>query len=202
MNTKKISAYLTPVLLAFLIFSSNFLSADLFNFGDNNFAVWFVLSLFCFACGWLIEKYFGWQFGGKLVFAVTIATSFFSLIFIIFFKEYFSADNPVAENLILFSLRNVMLGAMGFFGMSVAEVFIIQKAKVIAEEKLKLLEEHRIDAKKEAETLLREAQVKAKHIIQDAELNSKNIILKKERIEKELREFIQIEKELLKKYEE
>jgi len=36
----------------------------------------------------------------------------------------------------------------------------------------------------------------------EAEAKSKNMILKKERIEKELQEFIQAEKELIKKYEE
>jgi hypothetical protein len=39
-------------------------------------------------------------------------------------------------------------------------------------------------------------------IINDAEAEAKNITLKKERIESELKEFIQAEKELIKKYED
>jgi hypothetical protein len=48
---------------------------------------------------------------------------------------------------------------------------------------------------------VKEAKIKAQKIINDAEASSKNIILKKERIERELREFILAEKELIKKYE-
>ena len=58
------------------------------------------------------------------------------------------------------------------------------------------------DSKKEAELLLREASIKAEKIINDSEATAKNIILKKERIEHELKEFIQTERELLKRYEE
>jgi regulator of protease activity HflC (stomatin/prohibitin superfamily) len=59
-----------------------------------------------------------------------------------------------------------------------------------------------MDAKKEADLTLKEAKIQAQKLINDAELNAKNIFLKKERIEKELKEFIQIEKELLNKYED
>ena len=43
---------------------------------------------------------------------------------------------------------------------------------------------------------------KSEKIIFDAEANAKNTLLKKERIESELKEFIQAEKELIKRYEE
>ena len=59
-----------------------------------------------------------------------------------------------------------------------------------------------LDAKKEAELALKEARVKAEKLINDAELHAKNTILKKERIERELKEFIHTERELIKKYEE
>jgi len=38
--------YSVPVLLGLLIFASDFLNTSLFNFGDRNFAVWFVLSIY------------------------------------------------------------------------------------------------------------------------------------------------------------
>ena len=43
---------------------------------------------------------------------------------------------------------------------------------------------------------------KAEKIVNDAQAAAKNITLKKERIESELKEFIQAEKELIKRYEE
>ena len=48
---------------------------------------------------------------------------------------------------------------------------------------------------------MREAKIKAQKILNDAEAEAKDITLKKDRIEKELKEFIRTEKEFIKKYE-
>jgi hypothetical protein len=200
---KKIFAsYSVPFLLGLLIFASNFLNTSLFNFGDRNFAVWFVLSILSFACGWYINRSLKWQLGGKVVFAVIVAVTIISIAIIIFFNEYFGTFELLTENLILFSLRNITLGAMGIFGMAIQEILSGEKEALILREKVKVLEATAADSKKEAELLLREASIKAEKIINDAEATAKNIILKKERIEQELKEFIQTERELLKRYEE
>jgi hypothetical protein len=144
----------------------------------------------------------GWQRGGKVVFAIVIAVTIVSLFVIIFFNEYFAAAELLTENIILYSLRNIMLGAMGFFGMAIQEVLGSERESVILKEKIKVYEQTMIDAKKEAELTLREAKVQSQKLINDAELHAKNTILKKERIERELKEFIHIERELIKKYEE
>jgi len=200
--TKKIASIFAPALLAVLIFISNFLDTDIFRFGDNNFAVWFVISVFCFALGWYMNKSYEWQLGGKIIFALAIATSFISIFLVTFFKEYFSASNLIAENIILYTLRDIMLGTMGFFGMAMGEIIALQKDLLTAKEKLKVFEEYIKSAKDEAALTVFEAKVKAEKIVNDAEASAKNTVLKKERIEKELKEFIQIERELIKKYEE
>ena len=200
---KKIFAsYSVPFLLGLIIFASNFLNTSLFNFGDRNFAVWFVLSMLSFVCGWYINRSIGWQYGGKVVFAVIVAVTLISIAIIIFFNEYFGTFELLAENLILFSLRNITLGAMGIFGMAIQEILSGEKEALILREKVKVLEATAADSKKEAELLLREASLKAEKIINDTEAKAKNILLKKERIEQELKEFIQTERELLKRYEE
>jgi hypothetical protein len=199
---KFITKYSVPVLLGLLIFASDFLNTSLFNFGDRNFAVWFVLSILSFACGWYINRSLGWQLGGKVVFAVIVAVTLISVAIIIFFNEYFGTFELLAENLILFSLRNITLGAMGIFGMAIQEIISGEKEALILREKVKVLEATAADSKKEAELLLKEASIKAEKIINDSEATAKNIILKKERIEQELKEFIQTERELLKRYEE
>ncbi len=197
----KVFNYLVPFLLGVLMFASNFLNTSLFKFGENGFAVWFVLSFLCFACGWYINKTLGYHFGGKVVFAVIIAATIIGVAVITFFREYFSASELLTENLILYSLRNVTLGAMAFFGMMAVEILTRQRDFVILEEKLKVYESQLVDAKKEAELDIREAKIKAQKIINDAEANAKNTFLKKDRIERELKEFIQAEKELIKRYE-
>lgn len=196
------TSYSVAVLMGVLIFASDFLNTSLFNFGDRNFAVWFVLSLLCFACGWYINRTLGWQHGGKVVFAVIVSITLISIAIIVFFDEYFGTFEILTENLILFSLRNITLGAMGIFGMAIQEVVSGEKEALILREKVKVLEATAADSKKEAELMLKEAQLKAEKIINDSEANAKNTILKKERIEQELKEFIQTERELIKRYED
>ena len=199
---KYFAEFSVPFLLGLLIFASNFLNTSLFNFGDRNFAVWFALSILCFACGWYINKSLGWQVGGKVVFAVIVAVTLISILIIIFFNEYFGTFELLTENLVLFSLRNITLGAMGIFGMAIQEVVGRENEAIILKKKVKLLETAAVDSKKESELLIKEATLKAEKIINDAEATSKNTVLLKERIERELKEFIQTEKELLRKYEE
>jgi len=199
---KFIASYSVPVLLGILIFASDFLNTSLFNFGDRNFAVWFVLSLLCFACGWYINRTLGWQYGGRVVFSVIVSITLISIAIIIFFDQYFGTFEILTENLILFSLRNITLGAMGIFGMAIQEVVSGEKEALVLREKVKVLEATSADSKKEAELLLKEAQINAQKVLNDAEAKAKNTILKKERIEGELKEFIQIERELIKRYED
>jgi len=203
MNEKRtLFNYLTPTLLGVLMFSSNFLDTSLFNFGNNNFAVWFVLSVLCFACGWYIDKTLGWHYGGKVIFSIIIGATVIGVLVITFFREYFGANELLTENLILYSLRNIVLGSTAFFGMCVVEVFSMQKDFVVIKEKLRIYEEAVKDSKKEAEIEIKEAKINAQKIINDADLHAKNIIQKKERMEKDLKEFIQAERELIKKYED
>lgn len=193
--------YVVPALLAVLMFSSNFLNKKLFGFDDQNFAVWFVLSVLCFTCGWYINQSLGWRLGGRVVFSIIVAATFISIIMITFFQEYFDANELITENLLLYSLRNIMLGAMAFFGMALAEVLMLQKELLVFQEKQKIIDETGKDLRKEAELELREAKIKAQKILNDAEAEAKDIALKKDRIEKELKEFIRTEKEFIKKYE-
>lgn len=199
---KSIKNYITPLLLLVFMFASNFLDTNLFDVNSNSFAVWFVLSLLCFAAGYFINKTSGWQFGGKLVFAAIVTATVFGLIVIIFFGEYFNTGKMMTENIILYSLRNIMLGSMGFFGMAIVEIFELKKDKQVLDEKIEVYEKLFPDIKKETELEIREAKLAAQKILNDANAEAKNILLKKERLENELKEFIYTEKELIKKYEE
>ena len=199
---KNIINYAAPILLGVLMFASDFLDTDIFNFDEKNFAVWFVLSILCFASGWYINKTLGWHKGGKIVFSVIIAVTIVSIFMVTFFSGYFNANELLTENLILYSLRNITLGAMGFFGMAIQEVINNRKDTRILVEKVELLERESDISKKEAKLIIKEANLNAEKIVNNAEAKAKNLFLKKERIEKELKEFIQTERELIKRYEE
>lgn len=194
--------YFGALLIALLMYASNFIGVDYFNFGANNFAVWFVLSVMCFASGWFLSRQAGWQYGGKILFAVIVATLVLSLFTITFFEEYFGRDNISAENIILYSLKNITLGAMGFFGMAIQ--FILQSARevILLKEKIKILEESKSDYKLQGALIIKEAELKAREIVSNAELEAEKINLMKTKTEEELKQLIKSEFELLKKYKE
>ncbi len=202
MEIRPIHKYVIPVLLGVLMFASNFINTGIFQFGGNDFAVWFVISLLCFACGYYMNKVFGWHVGGKIDFSIIIAATVLSILVITFFRDYFYANELLTENLILYSLRNITLGSMALFGMAIDEVLHREREATVLNQKLKMYEEQLQDARKEAELELREAKINAEKIINDAQTSAKNTILNKERIERELKEFIQAERELIKRYEE
>lgn len=198
---KKPVYYSTAALLAIIIFASDFLSTDVFKAGYQNFSVWFVLSLFAFACGWLINKTLGYNHGGKIIFSVIVASTFISVMLLSFFSEYFGLSDLLVENMILYVLRNIMLGSMAFFGMALSEVIILQKevgpAKIKEDDSKKVL----INAQKEAHLLVEEAKLKADKMIYQVQQGVNDMVERKNQIERRLKEFIAAERELIKKYE-
>jgi len=198
---KKIIYYFTAVLLGVLIFASDFLSTNLFTTAVQNFTVWFVLSGFCFACGWLIDKTLGWTSGGKIIFAVVVAVGFITVIMVSLFSDYFGIENLLTENLILYSLRNIMLGAMAFFGMTVAELLKVQKQYSLNEKNRLITEIRDEDVRKRAKLLMDEAKLAAREMTYEAERDLASFTDRKQLVENQLRELIEIEKELIKKYE-
>ncbi|KUG25901.1 hypothetical protein ASZ90_004265 [hydrocarbon metagenome] len=193
--------YATVVLLGLIMFSSNFLSPQLFTGEILNFAVWFILSIFAFSCGWIIDKTLGWRYGGKLVFAVIVATSIMSVFLVTFFRGYFGINDYLTENFILYSLRNIMLGVMGIFGLAVAELLALQRDVEQLKHQTQLNRKIAEDAEREAEIIIREAKSKADSLMVTAERESLELINRKKEIELQLKEFLKTEKELLKKYE-
>ena len=201
MIEKKPIYYATTGLLAVIIFASNFLSTDLFKAGYQNFSVWFVLSIFSFACGWLINKTLGYNHGGKVVFAVIVASVFISVLLVSIFSEYFGLSNLLVENMILYLLRNIMLGAVAFLGMALSEVIILQKeggkGKTSEEEAKKILS----SAQREAQLIIEESKLKAEKLLFHAQQNVDDMVERKTQIERRLKEFLAAERELIKKYE-
>ena len=198
---KKPVYYSTAALLTVIIFASDFLSTDLFKAGYQNFSVWFVLSVFSFACGWLMNKTLGYNHGGKVVFSVIVASTFVSVIMISLFSGYFGLSDLLVENLILYVLRNITLGSMAFFGMALSEVIILQRENTPA--KLKEDDSKRIlqNAQKEANLIIEDAKLKSEKMIYQVQQNVNEMVERKNQIERRLKEFIAAERELIKKYE-
>ena len=193
--------YFYPLLMAFLIFLSDFLNTRMFETMLQTFAVWFILSVLIFSIGYIIDKSFGWVIGGKVVFVSIIISIIFSLSFASFFKNYIALSSPLLEDLILFILRNITLGAMGFFGMAIAEVTAneaVIKAQGDIEKNTALLIEN---AKKEAELLIKEAEQKIEEMKKEKTGELNELVRNEIELKKKLNELISSEKEILKKYD-
>ena len=194
--------YFTPLLIAVILFASNFLSTEIFNNSTHSFTVWFVLSVFTFACGWFIDRTLGWNYGGKLVFAIIIASVIVSVFMIGIFSNYFGVNNLVTENLILYSLRNIVLGSMALFGMAVSEVAHLRLGYIETEdEDIIEREEKTYDVGDQADLILKEARLDAEKIVFDAQKKVEKISQQKKHVETQLKEFIQIERDIIHKYE-
>lgn len=198
---KQTTTYITLAVLLLIMFAANFVSTDMFDGGFQTFTVWFVLSLFAFAAGWLIDKVAGWKKGGILVFTVTAASAIISLFVVTFFEEYFSSQSLIIEEMVLYSLRSFTLGALGFFGMAVAEVIILQKMTETCRVNEQARNRMYANAEKEIELKLKEADLQAEKIIFEAEKKAKIIKYRSEEVETRLRELINTERELIRKYE-
>lgn len=201
MIEKKPIYYATAGLLAVIIFASNFLSTDIFQAGYQNFSVWFVLSIFSFACGWLINKTLGYVHGGKVLFAVIVASAFISVFLISFFSEYFGLSDLLVENMILYILRNITLGAMGFFGMAICEIIHLQKESETSKNKTEELKRLLTNAQREAQIIIEDARLKSERMLYEAQQAADEVIERKAQVEYRLKEFISAERELIKKYE-
>lgn len=199
---RKKTYYFIPVLIAVILFASNFLSTDIFNNSTHSFTVWFVLTVFTFACGWFIDRTLGWNYGGKLVFAIIISSVIISVFMIGIFGNYFGVNNLVTENLILYSLRNIVLGSMALFGMAVSEVAHLRLGYIETEdEDLIEKEEKSFDVGDQADLILKEARLEAEKIVFNAQKKVEEISQQKKHVETQLKEFIQVERDIIHKYE-
>ncbi len=198
----KIIYYFVPLLLVFIMFAANFLSTNIFQVDVQNFTVWFVLSIFAFVCGWLINKLFGWRYGGKIVFAVIVATVIISLLMVSIFNDYFGVNRLLTENLVLYPLRNIMLGAVGFFGMTLAELISLQNEVGKLTERNNNIELNGNEEIRKAEMMIAEAKLNAEKIIFDAKRKAEEYETNYRSFENKLKELVHMEKELIRKYEE
>ena len=199
--TSKKYYYVTPAIIAVLILASNFLNTTLFGIATGDFSVWFILAVFVFASGWFMNATIGWIYGGKILFAVVVAVTAVSVLMVTLFKDYFGLSEILVENLLIYALRNIFLGSMGFFGMAISENMILQKELENYKSKNNDYEKHVEIAKKEAQLKINEAKITAERLIFEAQKKSRNVIDTKNKIERNLKEFIQTERELLRKFE-
>lgn len=184
---------LLPIFLVFLLLLSNLLSAKLLLISNHHFTIWFIFLLFSFGTGWLMNSGFKWEIGIKTISIITFSSVIISLTIVALFKNSFDLSSSIIDNFILYSLRVFVLGIFSIFGLSIAEIVKLQK--VIIEIGTPST------SKSESELVIKEAKLMAEKIIFHAEKEAKSINERKTKIEMQLRELIQTEREVIRNYE-
>ncbi len=183
--------------MVFVSTISVLLSANVFVNSEYTFAVWFLLMLATFSLGWLMYSGFGWGNGSKIVLGSIAISIVFSLIVVAGFTSYLDTHNSLIGNLVLYTLRTVVLGFSGLFGLLFAEN--TKHRTEVGCGKNDIPEE--IDESQKAEYYIKEAKLQAEKIIFNAEKDVQELNGRKAQIEIQLRELIHTEREVIRKYE-
>ena len=198
MNEVKKIYFIYPLFLAFLLVVSNLLNANLFVNSEYTFAVWFILLLVSFVVGWLMGNGFMWTEGRRTISIIIAISVVISLIFVATFRSDFDMNNTLLGNLVLYSLRIFVLGSSAIFGLSIS---INAKSENISVDDSIIDTTPSISISDKEEYYIKEAKLKAEKIIFEAEKEVQKIKDSKAQMERELRELIHTEREVIRSYE-
>ncbi len=191
MKTTKITYYVLPLFLLFLMVVSTLLNANLFANEDYTFVVWFILMFAAFANGKFMSPVFSRYSGAKNIIIVTAIAAILNIGIVATFNEKFSVHSTFIGNLVLYGLRTTVLGFSAFFGL----IFNNDT------EKIELNENSNETPKEESDLVIREAKLEAEKIFFEAQKEVEKIKDNKNKIEVELRELIHTEREVIRNYE-
>ncbi len=198
MNEIKKMYFVFPVTLGFLLIISNLLNANLFVNFDYTFTVWFIFLLASFAIGWLMGKGFKRNKGVKNISIVIVLSIIISLVLVALFRSSFDMNNTLLGNFVLYSLRIFVLGSSAIFGLSIS---MNEKGENVAEVKSRIDTTPDVDLAKKEEYYIKEAKLKAEKILFEAKKEAQQIRDSKAQMERELRELIHTEREVIRSYE-
>jgi phage-related holin len=187
---------------AAVIFFSNFGETQIVNFYPYGFGYWFVVMFFATCLGFIISYLFGLRESLWIILITFLGISVISALLGIIKPVYLKLDSVSLANVVLQILKIGLSSVFGILGVLIWQNIFLSKELVRAEEKIKFYERNVLDAKKEAEVLIKEAEIKANEIIFDAKKKVQELEKLKRDLEVKIREFLQIELAVLDKHEE
>ncbi len=198
MNEIKKIYFVFPIALGFLLIISNLLNANLFVNSDYTFTVWFIFLLASFVVGWLMGKGFKWNIGVKNISIVIVLSSIITLVIVALFRDKFNMHSSLIGNFVLYSLRIFVLGVSAIFGLSIS---MNAKDENVAEVKSRMDTTPDVALVQKEEYYIKEAKLKAEKILFEAKKEVQQIRDSKAQMERELRELIHTEREVIRSYE-
>lgn len=187
---------------AVIIFFSNFGESEITAIKSLGFGFWFVMLLFAGSMGFILSYLFGLKRSLWIYLIIFLAISFISALIILITPTLFTSS-ALSFNLFVVQILKIGLASVfGLLGGLIWQNIFLAKELVRADEKIKFYEKNVLDAKREAEILKKEAEVKANEMIFDAKKKVQEIEKLKRDLEIKLREFLQIELSVLNKHED
>jgi len=184
-----------------VIFLANFGETQIFSFYPYGFGFWFVMLFFAACLGFIVSYLFGLKKSLWIVALVFLSISVVSSLAILIKPELFAFKEVSLTNIVLQILKIGISSIFGLLGVLIWQNISLAKELVRADEKIKFYEKNVLDAKREAEILKKEAEIKASEMIFDAKKKVQELEKLKRDLEIKLREFLQIELEVLDKHE-
>ncbi len=187
---------------AVIIFFSNFGESEITSVKSLGFGFWFVMLLFAGSMGFILSYLFGLKRSLWIYLIIFISISFISALIILITPTLFTNSATSFNLLVVQILKIGLVSVFGLLGGLIWQNIFLAKELVRADEKIKFYEKNVLDAKREAEILKKEAEVKANEMIFDAKKKVQELEKLKRDLEIKLREFLHIELSVLNKHED
>lgn len=192
----------TVFIYGVIIFFANFGDTQVSVFGSMGFGFWFVMILFTGCLGFIISYLFGLKKSLWIVLVSFLVISILSALVTLIKPSLFNYQSISFTAILSQILKIVLASVFGLLGVLIWQNISLAKELVRADEKIKFYEKNVLDAKREAEILKKEAEVKANELIFDAKKKVQELEKLKRDLEIKLREFLQIELSVLDKHEQ
>lgn len=194
--------WLAVFFYAVVIFFSNFGETQIISFYPYGFGFWYVTLFFASCLGFIVSFLFGLKRSLWIVGLVFLLIVFISSIFILIKPAVFFLKDVSIANFVLQVLKIGLASIFGLLGVLIWQNIFLYRELIRSDEKIKLYEKNILDAKREAEILRKEAEIKASEMLFDTKKKVQELERLKRDLEIKLREFLQIELEVLDKHEE
>jgi len=187
---------------AVIVFLSNFGETQIVSFYPYGFGFWLVMMFFSACLGFIISYLFGLKQSLWIALITFLVIALLSSLVVLIKPSLFRFESTSLANVILQILKIGLSSIFGLLGILIWQNIFLSKELVRADTKIKFYEQNVLDAKREAEVLKKEAEVKANEIILDAKKKVQELERLKRELELKIREFLQTELAVLDKHEE
>ncbi len=198
----KFTYWVSTIAYSIVLFISNFGETQILTLMPRGFSFWFVILVFAGCFGFIISYLVGLKKSLWTVGIAFLVISFTSILLGLIKPSIFGIVQLNIAVLFLQVLKIALASVFGILGLMLWQNTNLSQELIKAHEKLNFYEKNLLDAKREAELLKKEAEIKAEEVLLDAKKKIQELERLKRDLEIKIREFLQIELSVLEKHED